>query len=75
MPSEITIKVSQACLGFKDPMSKRLGRNNSRRPGAEERSPMKHIIWTALAVLAASVGLALFAGKDDIRRLYRMRRM
>jgi hypothetical protein len=36
---------------------------------------MKHIIWTALAALAASIGLALFAGKDDIRRLYRMRRV
>lgn len=56
-------------------MPERLGRNNSRPPGAEVRSPMKHIIWTALAALAASIGLALFAGKDDIRRLYRMRRM
>ena len=36
---------------------------------------MKHIIWTALAVLTASIGLALFVGKDDICRLYRMRRM
>jgi hypothetical protein len=36
---------------------------------------MKHIIWTALIALAASIGLALFAGKNDIRRLYRMRRM
>lgn len=44
-------------------------------PDAEEEVPMNHIIWTALAVLAASVGLALFAGKDDIRRLHCMRRM
>jgi hypothetical protein len=36
---------------------------------------MKHITWTALIALAASIGLAVFAGKDDIRRLYRMRHM
>jgi hypothetical protein len=33
---------------------------------------MKHLIW---AVPTAIIGMALFAGKDDIRRLRRMRRM
>ena len=33
---------------------------------------MKHIIWAAPAVV---VFLALLAGKNDIRRFYRMRRM
>jgi hypothetical protein len=28
--------------------------------------------FVALAVLAAAVSLAVFAGKDDIRRFYRM---
>jgi hypothetical protein len=36
---------------------------------------MKRILWAALAALTASIGLALLAGKDDIRRLYRMRHM
>jgi|HubBroStandDraft_6_1064221.scaffolds.fasta_scaffold163546_3 hypothetical protein len=36
---------------------------------------MKHILWVALAALAAGTGLALFAGKDDIRRLQHMRHM
>jgi hypothetical protein len=60
---------------FKESYAQAIGQEQLAPPGAEERSPMKHIIWTALAVLAASVGLVLFAGKDDIRRLYRMRRM
>jgi hypothetical protein len=33
---------------------------------------MKRITWAALAVTA---GLALLAGKDDIRRFYRMYKM
>ena len=36
---------------------------------------MKHIPWAVLAALAAVTGLALFAGKDDIRRLRHMRHM
>jgi hypothetical protein len=35
---------------------------------------MKPIMWTAVA-LAAAVTVALVAGKDDIRRFRRMRRM
>jgi hypothetical protein len=33
---------------------------------------MKHLIWAAPVAI---IGLALFAGKDDIRRLRRMRAM
>ena len=33
---------------------------------------MKHIMWMAPAAIICA---ALFAGKDDIRRLRRMRRM
>jgi hypothetical protein len=33
---------------------------------------MKHLIWVALVVV---VLLALLAGKDDVRRFLRMRRM
>ena len=40
---------------------------------------MKHITGTALriaaCVLPAVIGLALLAGKDDIRRFHRMRDM
>lgn len=36
---------------------------------------MKHTTWAALAALATILGVALFAGKDDIRRLQRMRQM
>jgi hypothetical protein len=37
---------------------------------------MKHIAGTALAVTCvALVAAALFAGKDDIRKLHRMRSM
>jgi hypothetical protein len=35
---------------------------------------MKHTTWAALAV-AAVVAVALFAGKDDIRKFLRMRSM
>jgi hypothetical protein len=62
-------------LRLKESYAQEVGQEQLAPRGAEERSPMKHTIWTALAVLAASVGLVLFAGKDDIRRLYRMRRM
>ena len=40
-------------------------------PKKEERPAMKLITWVALAA-TAFVALALFAGKDDIRRLRRM---
>ena len=37
---------------------------------------MKHITGTALAVAClATIGAALLAGKDDIRKLHRMRSM
>jgi len=40
---------------------------------------MKHVIGTALRVAAVAVvvvaGLALLAGKDDIRKFHRMRSM
>ena len=54
-----------------------LGSTSSRfaREGArtrkEERPTMRPITWVALAA-TAFVALALFAGKDDIRRLRRM---
>lgn len=59
----------------RNPKRKRFWVGTTRALGVGGRSLMKHVIWTALATLAASIGLALFAGKDDIRRLYRMRRM
>ena len=36
---------------------------------------MKHIVATALGVLALGVGVVLLAGKDDIRKFHRMRSM
>jgi hypothetical protein len=36
---------------------------------------MKHIVATALGVVALGVGVALLAGKDDIRKFHRMRSM
>jgi hypothetical protein len=37
---------------------------------------MKHITGTALAVAGfAAIGVALLAGKDDIRKFHRMRSM
>jgi hypothetical protein len=36
---------------------------------------MKHIVATALGVVALVVGAALLAGKDDIRKFHRMRSM
>ncbi len=36
---------------------------------------MKHIVATALGVVALAVGVALLAGKDDIRKFHRMRSM
>ena len=36
---------------------------------------MKHIPLAVLAALGTVIGLALFAGKDDIRRLQHMRHM
>jgi len=35
---------------------------------------MKWLMW-ALAVVAIAIGLALLAGKGDLRRFQRMRRM
>jgi len=35
----------------------------------------KHIVGTALGVVALGVGVALLAGKDDIRKFHRMRSM
>ena len=35
---------------------------------------MKWVIWALLAV-AIAIGLALLAGKSDVRRFQRMRRM
>jgi hypothetical protein len=43
-------------------------------PRKKRGSTMKPIIWLALGA-TASVALALFAGKDDIRRFRRMHRM
>ena len=43
-----------------------------RAPGKEKADAMKIIVGT---LLVAGVALALAAGKDDIRRFYRMRRM
>jgi hypothetical protein len=34
---------------------------------------MKHIAATAFGVVALGVGVALLAGKDDIRKFHRMR--
>jgi hypothetical protein len=36
---------------------------------------MKHIVATALGVVALGVGVALLAGKNDIRKFHRMRNM
>jgi hypothetical protein len=36
---------------------------------------MKHIKGIALAVVAVGIGVALLAGKDDIRKFHRMRSM
>jgi hypothetical protein len=36
---------------------------------------MKHIVATALGVVALGVGMALLAGQDDIRKFHRMRSM
>ncbi len=36
---------------------------------------MKHIKGTALAIVALGIGVALLAGKDDIRKFHRMRSM
>ena len=36
---------------------------------------MKHIVATALGVVALGVGMALLAGQDDIRKYHRMRSM
>jgi len=49
-------------------------------PGGTERlGPMKHFTGTALKIAAGVVllatGLALLAGKDDIRKFHRMRSM
>jgi hypothetical protein len=43
-------------------------------PRKKRGSTMKPITWLALGA-AAFVALALFAGKDDIRRFRRMQRM
>jgi hypothetical protein len=43
-------------------------------PRTKRGSTMKPITWVALGA-TAFVALALFAGKDDIRRLRRMYRM
>lgn len=43
-------------------------------PRKKRGSTMKPITWVALGA-AAFVALALFAGKDDIRRFRRMSRM
>ena len=50
------------------------------RARVQKKGPeMKHIVGTALRVAACSVvavtGLALLAGKDDIRKFRRMRSM
>jgi len=39
------------------------------------RTMKKHIVGTALGVVALGVGVALLAGKDDIRKFHRMRSM
>ena len=48
-------------------------------PGAEKGLEMKHIAGTALrvgaCVVVAITGVALLAGKDDIRKFHRMRSM
>jgi hypothetical protein len=45
-------------------------------PGiARKARTMKRIVGTALAVVAFGVGVALLAGKDDIRKFHRMRSM
>jgi hypothetical protein len=45
-------------------------------PSIERKAPtMKLIIGTALGVVALGVGVALLAGKDDIRKFHRMRSM
>jgi hypothetical protein len=36
---------------------------------------MKRIVATALGVVALGVGVALLAGKDDIRKFHRMHSM
>ena len=36
---------------------------------------MKRIMGTALGVVVLGVGVALLAGKDDIRKFHRMRSM
>jgi len=49
------------------------------RPAQEKDSKMKHIVGTTLRVGACVVvgitGVALLAGKDDIRKFRRMRNM
>jgi hypothetical protein len=45
-------------------------------PGmARKARTMKHIVATVLGVVALGVGVALLAGKDDIRKFHRMRSM
>ena len=59
----------------------RTARARSGRPAGRSRKAqtMKHITGTALTVAACAVllvvGLALLAGKDDIRKFRRMRSM
>jgi len=53
----------------------RPGRSGLRRSRRKART-MKHTLRTALAAAClAAIGAALLAGKDDIRRLRRMRSM
>jgi hypothetical protein len=46
-------------------------------PGRDRkaRTMKKHIVATALGVVAFGVGVALLAGKDDIRKFHRMHGM
>ena len=45
-------------------------------PGVDRKArTMKRIMGTALGVVVLGVGVALLAGKDDIRKFHRMRSM
>jgi hypothetical protein len=54
--------------------SEKNGRMHPSQKNDGRQIPVKWWKWTATAAVA-SIGLILFAGKDDIRRMRRMRQM